>query len=320
MIDYILLVVFLFICAFFYLKIAEHFNIVDNPNFRSSHTTPVIRGGGILFYISLTLFFFNSGFQYPFFFIGLSLVVIISFLDDLYTLSAKFRFPVHILAVLLVLYQAGLYENYLLLFPLIILGIVFVNTFNFMDGINGITGFYSITTIVFLLLLSILENVMSKDIFIYTLIGLFVFGFYNFRVKARFFSGDSGSISMALLLFFCGVYLATQLNAPILILIISVYGADSIITIFYRLSIKENISKPHRRHLYQKLVDILGWSHLRVAFSFSILQIIINILVFFNYKSTIAVQWIIIVFTIILLSIFYFFIFKYLDRSTQHEK
>ncbi|MCH9661363.1 MAG: UDP-GlcNAc--UDP-phosphate GlcNAc-1-phosphate transferase [Bacteroidetes bacterium] len=316
MITYIIILVCLFVCAYLYLKIAERFNIVDNPNFRSSHTVPVIRGGGILFYLSILLFFILSDFPYPYFFIGLTLVAVISFLDDIFTLTAKQRLPIHLLSVLLVLWELGVIpDTPILAVILIIIGIVFINTFNFMDGINGITGFYSAVVLALLLFVSYRSGFLEIDIFIYALLAIIVFGFYNFRKKARFFSGDIGSLTMALLLFFCGTYLSVNLNAPIIILAVAVYGADSLLTIFYRLSLKENIAQPHRRHIYQKLVDRLSLPHLAVAGIYALLQLVIGILVISYYQSEISFQWILIIGVLLLLSILYFVAFNYLEKS-----
>lgn len=142
MTTYIIITSFLIIASLVYLKLAEHFNIVDKPNERSSHTIPTIRGGGILFLGALWLYFISSGFQYPYLILGATLIGGISFIDDLKTLSSKLRLPFQFFAIALVLIEIGmLTDSWWLLVLVLIIGVGFINIYNFMDGINGITGF-----------------------------------------------------------------------------------------------------------------------------------------------------------------------------------
>ena len=146
--NYSLVVLLLIVISYGYLKLAIKFKIIDKPNERSSHTKTTVRGGGIIFTIAILLFFLLNDFKYPYFCLGVVLVSIISFLDDIYTLSSKIRFPFQLLAVFLVLLEVGLPFSpvYIFIFA-VAFGIGVVNMFNFMDGINGITGLYSLATL-----------------------------------------------------------------------------------------------------------------------------------------------------------------------------
>lgn len=77
--QYLLIIISLFILELIYFKIADRFNIIDKPNERSSHTQITLRGGGIIFYFGALLFFIISDFQYPYFILGLTLMALISF-------------------------------------------------------------------------------------------------------------------------------------------------------------------------------------------------------------------------------------------------
>ena len=105
MITYILIFTILAIVSFIYLKLAIKFKIIDKPNERSSHTKITVRGGGIIFPIAILLFFIFNDYQYPYFVLGVFLISVVSFLDDIYTLSARIRFPFQIFAVLLVFFE-----------------------------------------------------------------------------------------------------------------------------------------------------------------------------------------------------------------------
>ena len=308
------LVVFLTVLSFFYLKIADKFNIVDKPNHRSSHTIPTIRGGGILFYLGCLIFFISSGFQYPYFFIGVSLVALISFIDDILTLSSSVRLPFQFLAVGLSFYEIGMIpETGLWILPFFILGVGLINEYNFMDGINGITGFYSLVTLGGLFIINEEIQVVNKDLLLYVLMSVIVFGFYNFRKKARMFAGDIGSISMAVLICFVGASIIYKTHSPIILLLISVYSVDAILTVIYRKSIGEKLTEPHRKHIYQKLVHTAKMPHLNVSIIYALLQMVINVIVLYTYKLDLTIQFTTLVVVILFLIFLYVLMFKRLE-------
>ena len=65
-----------------YFRVADHFNIIDKPNERSSHTRITLRGGGVVFYVGALVYFVASGFSFPWFMLGLTLIAGVSFVDD----------------------------------------------------------------------------------------------------------------------------------------------------------------------------------------------------------------------------------------------
>lgn len=313
--EYLIILILLIICAIVYLKLATKFNIVDNPNFRSSHTTPTIRGGGILFYIAVLCYFVASGFEAPYFVIGVSAIAIVSFLDDILTLSAKLRLPFQFLAIGLVLYQLHVFELPLLVIvTTAVVGVAFINVFNFMDGINGITGMYSIAVLGGLFVLNALEQLDYTQLLGYVLLSIGVFGYYNFRKKARMFAGDVGSISLAVVIFYVGLGIGIELEAPVVILLVAVYGIDGGLTILYRLFIGEHIMEPHRHHLYQKLVDVWKWSHLKVSFVYMSLQLVIAGVVLATYQFTVFNQIAVVSLVLLVLSIVYVYTFKLTEK------
>jgi UDP-N-acetylmuramyl pentapeptide phosphotransferase/UDP-N-acetylglucosamine-1-phosphate transferase len=301
------------ILSFIYLKLAIKYKIIDKPNERSSHTKITVRGGGIIFTIAILLFFVFNNFQYPYFFAGTLIIAIISFLDDIYTLSSKIRFPFQVVAVLLVLYQLNIPIEALSLIYLI-LGIGVINLFNFMDGINGITGFYAISVLSIFYCININEQIIDQNLIIYSLISLIVFGFYNFRKKAIFFAGDIGSVTIGILVFFIALFFAIELKAPIIILAIIVYGADGANTLLYRkIFTSESIFEPHRHHIYQKLVDVKKMSHLKVSLIYAIIQLLINVVLYKTYQLVMQTQFLILISFISFFILIYIFVFKKLE-------
>ncbi|QXP64486.1 glycosyltransferase family 4 protein [Polaribacter sp. HaHaR_3_91] len=309
----------LIVASFVYLKLANKFNIVDKPNERSSHTKVTIRGGGIIFPIAILLFFFLNDFQYPFFVLGLFLIAFVSFLDDIYTLSSRVRFPFQIIAISLILFQAAfpvfpLYYSVLCL----VLGVAVINMFNFMDGINGVTGMYSLAVLSGMYFINLNEAIVHTDLIVFSGLSLLVFGFYNFRKKALFFAGDIGSIAIGMLLFFIGFLFVLKLQSPIFLLLILVYGVDTALTMLYRIVYtKESVLDPHRHHVYQKLVDVSKISHLKVSMGYAVLQLVVNFTILKTYKLELSTQLIVFFGVIVLFIILYIFLFRLLAKKAK---
>ena len=276
---YILYFILLLALELAYFKLADKFNIIDKPNERSSHTTITLRGGGVIFYLGILLYFIVSGFQYPWFVLGLTLISAISFADDIKPQSSKIRLIIHFSAMVLIFYQWQLFNLpwYFTLIALIICtGII--NAYNFMDGINGITATYSLVIALTLLYVNTYHISFVDSQMIYILIlSLLVFLFFNFRKKAKCFAGDIGAVSIAFILLFLLGMLMLQTNNFSYIIFLIVYGVDTVLTIIHRIILKENIFEAHRKHAYQILSNELKLPHLLVSFFYAVLQLIINV-------------------------------------------
>lgn len=277
MMYYLIILVLLFLAELFYFKVADKYNIIDKPNERSSHTRITLRGGGVIFYFGALVYFLTSGFEYPWFMLALTFVAIISFIDDIRSTSQKLRLVFHFSAMALMFYQWGLFSLswwWIIIALIICTGII--NAYNFMDGINGITGGYSL--VVLLSLAYINEEVtpfVEQDLIYTVIMSVLVFCFFNFRKKARCFAGDVGSVSIAFILLFLLGKLIIQTGDFSWIILLSVYGVDSVLTIFHRLMLHENIGLPHRKHLYQLMANELRIPHVVVSVIYMVLQFLI---------------------------------------------
>ncbi|MBC7777728.1 MAG: glycosyltransferase family 4 protein [Phycisphaerae bacterium] len=284
-----------------YFRLARTYQISDQPNHRSSHQQVTLRGGGIIFPLAWLGYSIWNGFAYPYFTAGLLFIAGISFVDDLRPVSAKLRLGVHLLAFTLCFWELHVFE---LLpwwqWPLAyILCIGIVNAYNFMDGINGITGLYTLALFVPLAFQwgAPLTLLQATNPFSFLIAALLVFGFFNFRKKAVCFAGDVGSMSIGftvlflLVARFLGIWAS---GGPIpersnsvfvsaggydwsVFLFLALYGMDTILTIAYRLWLKENIFQAHRLHLYQYLANECRWPQMVVAGVYAVIQIIINL-------------------------------------------
>lgn len=279
MFHYILFTLILTTLLLAYFRIARHYNIIDKPNHRSSHRTITIRGGGIIFPIAALLWFFYYGFNFPWAITGLGIMAVVSFLDDIKTLSSKIRTVAHIIAVSFLFWQVQLFNLPWYYIPIAYLfTIAWINAFNFMDGINGITAFYSLVALFTLFWLNNTIAFIAPELLIILIISVLVFSFFNVRKRALTFAGDLGSVSMAFILAWFIISLMIKTGRIEYILLFAVYGIDTVVTIIYRLKRRENIFEAHRSHLYQYMSNELNLPHVWVSVVYGFVQLIINVI------------------------------------------
>lgn len=274
---YLLITALLWTVMLLYLRIARRYTILDKPNARSSHHRVTLNGGGIIFYVGMLIWLLCSGFAYPYFFIGLSLVAFVSFMDDLHPVSRMLRLSFHIIAVIFLFVQLKMYDvswYTFLFFTIVYVG--FINVYNFMDGINGLTGGYSLVAVgSFWYINNYIRPFIDNPLLYVVGLSLLVFLFFNFRRKAVCFAGDVGAVSMAFILLLLLVRLILFTADFSYFILFVLYGADGVLTILHRLLLRENILTPHRRHVYQMLVNELGFPHIKVSLCYMLLQAVI---------------------------------------------
>lgn len=289
----LLMFVVSFVILIVYMRIANKYNIIDKPNERSSHTSPIILGGGVVFPIVLV---FGSLFLHlrdSWFILGLFLVSLISFIDDRRPLPTWLRLAFHLGGVTAMLYGLGFWnEGWIFMIAAYVLVIGWLNAFNFMDGINGITALYALSMSGTALLI---YNLYGRDLRLYhdvhqlLILGisaLLAFAYFNVRKRARCFAGDVGSVSMGLFLAFVMLPIVINISWAFVGLAM-VYGIDAIFTILSRIMRKENIFEAHRTHLYQYLANELKWGHLKVSFTYFTVQLLINAILIWGYEAEI---------------------------------
>ena len=276
---YIIILVLLFVAELFYFRVADKCNIIDKPNERSSHSRITLRGGGIIFYFGALAYFLSNHWEYPWFMLALTLITFISFVDDVRSTSQGLRLVFHFTAMALMFYQWGLFSLswwWIIIALIVCTGII--NAYNFMDGINGITGGYSL--IILGALAYINEEMVSfaEPALIYTVLcSVVVFCFFNFRRKAKCFAGDVGSVSIAFILLFLIGKLILKTEDFSWMILLAVYGVDSVLTIIHRLMLHENIGLPHRKHMYQLMANELKIPHVVVSLVYMAVQAIVII-------------------------------------------
>jgi UDP-N-acetylmuramyl pentapeptide phosphotransferase/UDP-N-acetylglucosamine-1-phosphate transferase len=287
-----------------YFKVADRFNIIDKPNLRSSHTEITLRGGGVIFWFSALLYFVQHFQNNYFFFTGITLVSLVSFWDDIQSLSNKIRITIHFLAITLIFYDLSIFDFIPILEIVLayIIAIGLINAYNFMDGINGITGLYTLVVMGSLLYVNKNIQLFTDSSFIkYALIASLVFLFFNYRKRAKCFAGDVGSIAIAFWIIYLLLKLILVTNSIIWLLFLAVYGVDACCTILHRLYLKQNIFEAHRLHLYQVLSNEYKIQHRLVAIYYAVAQVIVSVVVVFLYNKVQSVILFVIVISPLLL-------------------
>jgi UDP-N-acetylmuramyl pentapeptide phosphotransferase/UDP-N-acetylglucosamine-1-phosphate transferase len=279
---YLVSAALLIAAIYLYFRLAEKYRIVDLPNERSSHMGVTIRGGGVIFPLAAFLWFLFSGFELPWLILGVLLIAVISFLDDLMPMSFFLRIMVQMTAVTLMFWQANVFRlHWPYLFAAYILAIGWINAFNFMDGINGITPLYSLVSLGTLWWVNQSVHFAPDGLIVLMIISTLIFSWFNMRKKALCFAGDVGSISMAFIIAFFTAALMNKTDMVVYMMFFSLYGIDTVITILYRIDKNENIFLPHRTHLYQYLANEMKWSHLAVSGLYACIQLVVNIATLF---------------------------------------
>ena len=314
---YLLLFVLLVVAELAYFKIADKFNIIDKPNERSSHSSIVLRGGGVIFSLSMIVWAAMMAVQgdwtevvgYLPFLVGLLLVAGVSFWDDVKSLPDSVRLVVQFVAMALMFWSMGImhWNMWWIVLIALIVCVGATNVINFMDGINGITAGYSLAVLLPLFLLNKELCFVEQSFLAVAIIGVLVFCIFNFRPKgkAKCFAGDVGSIAIAfIMLFVIGRLIVLTQDVTYLVLLL-VYGVDGCLTICHRIMLHENLGEAHRKHAYQLMANELKIGHVKVSSLYMAMQLIVSLGFIYVCPNTIAAHWIYMVGAIAVLGVAY---------------
>jgi UDP-GlcNAc:undecaprenyl-phosphate GlcNAc-1-phosphate transferase len=250
-------------------------DVMDVPNARSSHAAPVPRGGGIGVYAALSLAcavaaVVGSDVSWLPLVVGLA-VAAVGLADDLRGLSGPVRLVLQLLAGSCVaVWATGSIEagsgRWLALVAIVVLVAGYVNAFNFMDGIDGISALSG--AVAGLWFAHVGGRVDEPGL---TTVGLALagalLGFLPWNApRAQVFLGDVGSYGVGLVIAALCAW-AWVAGAALMLAVapLVVYGADTAWVLVKRARGRRSLMEAHREHAYQRLVDELGWSHLTAS-------------------------------------------------------
>lgn len=323
MITYIIIFILLFIAELVYFHIADKCSIIDKPNGRSSHSTVVLRGGGIVFLIGIWVWSLFFEFQYPWFLVGLTLVAGVSFVDDIHSLPDSVRLVIQFAAAAMAFYQLGIlhWSMWWIILLALVVYVGATNVINFMDGINGITAGYSLAVLIPLALVNLTSVFVAQSLIVSTILASLVFCVFNFRPKgkAKCFAGDVGSIGIAFIMLFLLGHLIIRTGDITWLIFLLVYGVDGCLTIAHRIMLHENLGEAHRKHVYQIMANELKIGHVKVALLYMVIQLIISLGFIYSCPNTMLAHWVYLIGAFAVLAIAYIlFMKKYYHLHEQY--
>jgi UDP-N-acetylmuramyl pentapeptide phosphotransferase/UDP-N-acetylglucosamine-1-phosphate transferase len=281
--------------------------ILDVPNERSSHTVPTPRGGGLVIALVCLVFYaFYAGFTAHHisfgYFAGAILIAVVSWFDDLKSVSSALRFLIHAIGAGLAIFSLGYWQKiYLPFIGEIDAGFVglivtffwiiwLTNAYNFMDGIDGIAATQALTAGIGWLLVGLVFNLEITGF----LGGVLAFSSLGFLLHnwqpAKIFMGDVGSAFLGYTFAVMPLLAASEtaknqsLLTVVAVWLVWLFVFDTLYTFFRRLLRGEKFWQAHRSHLYQRLV-IAGYSHRFVTGLYGILSLMILAAVLFRFRA-----------------------------------
>jgi len=339
---YIIIFIILLVAELAYFRIADRFNIIDKPNERSSHSTIVLRGGGIIFAISIIVWCLCFGcastcaatvINYLPFLIGLIMIAGVSFIDDIRSLPDSLRLVVQFLAILFMFWSMGImhWDLWWTLPIAMFICVSGINIINFMDGINGITAGYSLAVLIPLMLLNgdpstssgTAHGFIDESYLIVAILGVLVFCIFNFRPKgkAKCFAGDVGSVGIAFIMLFALGRLIFHTGDATYLVLLEIYGADGLLTISHRIMLHENLGQAHRKHAYQIMANELKIGHVKVSLLYMVLQLAVSLGFIYLCPNTILAHWCYLIgISVILIVAYIIFMIKYYPLHEAYLK
>lgn len=294
--------------AWFVFRFANQLGLLDVPNERSSHeiAAPIPKGAGVGILAAFVLASLQLGIPINFW-LSATILALLSLMGDRVDIAPKFRLVLQFIAAFVLLFpvQATGPTYLLICFLLSVFIVGTANFYNFMDGINGICGIAGAVGFGFLSVFAFLSQGYSAFVVLGICMSFACLGFLPFNFpKARVFMGDVGSILLGFVFASMAVVLARNLRDLVcMAAFLFPFYADELGTMAVRLrddSQRERASssgtsyfgrwriemflgrlrrlaKPHRRHVYQLLVNEIGLAHWKVSVGYGVLQVVVGI-------------------------------------------
>ena len=333
-ITYAIIAIVLLALELIYFKVADKCNIIDKPNERSSHTSVVLRGGGVIFLIGVWIWSLFFGFSYPWFLAAVTLVAGVSFVDDIRSLPDSVRLVIQFTAMGMMMYQVTTYGlpfaiEWYWKVAICIVGLIVcvgaTNIINFMDGINGITAGYSLAVLLPLALINsqfTIRNLqfIDESFLIVAILGVLVFSIFNFRPKgkAKCFAGDVGSIGIAFIMLFAIGRLIVLTGDVTYLILLLVYGIDGCCTIIHRIMLHENLGEAHRKHAFQLMANELKIGHVKVSLLYMAMQLAVSLGFVYLCPDNVLCHWMYLIGAALVLALAYLLFMK--KYYHLHEK
>lgn len=268
--------------AFGIARLGRFSGLTDHPTGRSSHSTPTPKGGGIglliAFCVAVVVLRTPAIFWFP-----IVIVSMAGLIADRFAISPAVRLVLQLAAAGIIV--VGLrhawpaYQCACLAVPVIIFIVGTANFYNFMDGINGIAacagvvGFGLVSYYAFYIAGDPRPGALALCM-AFACIGFLPLNF----PRARVFMGDVGSILLGFLFAGFAVALSESVfDFLCLAACIFPFYADELTTMYVRLRDRDDLTRPHRKHLYQLMANEMGLPHWKVTVLYAMMQCIVGV-------------------------------------------
>ena len=307
------IIVFLILTVLSYLgvhmirRLALRHQILDTPNERSSHSTPIPLGGGL----AIVLIVLATGAWVAdemdwrrslIYIVSASIMAWMGWRDDVRSLPALFRLTVQGLIAFVSIWGMGYFKVVAIpLFGELQLGFIGIlitflwivgltNAYNFMDGIDGMAGGVAFSAALGWMWLA--ADTGKWFVFWVALaIAASSLGFLGHNwTPAKVFMGDVGSTFLGYTFAVLSLVSADRGGDALLIgtLLMWIVIMDSFVTFLGRVLKRENVFTGHRSHLFQRLV-LGGYRHTTISQLYMLLTIIAGLLAYlWSQDDTVA--------------------------------
>ncbi len=319
---YIIIAIVLVAAELVYFRVADKYNLVEKQKENGHTSTITRRGGGVIFLLSIViwglmmLLLGNEILDYIPFLCGLLLVAGISFVEEFRSVPESVRVAIHFVAMGLMFWGMGI-VYWTLWWKILLALIVFVGAMNvigFMDGINGITAGYGFVVLLSLFLLNnqFDEPFMLDSLLGVSILGVVVFGFYNFRPggKAKAFAGSVGSVGISFIILFAIGKLIIKTGDVTWLAFLLVCGVDGCLTIIHQAIKRKGLGRVHRKHAYQLMANELEMNHVVVSVIYMTIQLIISLVMIYLIPDTLEAHWTYVIVVALVLSVAYILFMK----------
>ncbi len=307
--------------AWFIMKYGSRLGINDIPNHRSSHVKVTPRCGGVGILIAFVISSLILSIPIYLWFTAVVISLISLWGGDKHHLSAKERlalqFVCSVLFLILLGNSQGLpFNSFFMLLPLAVFVVGTSNFYNFMDGIDGIAGITGIVAFSLLAMYAYINRVDGSYVILCISLAFSCLGFLFFNLpRARVFLGDVGSVLIGFI-FACLVIVLSETFNDFLAMagFLATFYFDEIFTMIIRVYNKESLLRPHRKHIYQLLVNELSISHWKIAMLYGVVQFFIGLTIIYCHSEKLFVLPLLYLFYVLL---FIFFSMKVLKMVAE---
>lgn len=331
--------------------VVEYKRLMDDPNQRSSHKSKTPTLGGIAFFYCLifALFFIKDRAEHlEFIYIipGLTILFIVGLKDDMVVLSPGSKLMAQIIAISFVLANdsftiesfngfLNIYEIPFFLYLAIagFLMLTIINSYNLIDGIDGLA---SIVGIVIMIIYTTIFYLSQEYFFALIAITMnaCLMAFFGFNVSSnkKIFMGDTGSLIVGFIISILTLkFLALEPtaygelpflleNAPIIaisILIVPLFDTARVFAI--RIANKKGPFSPDRNHVHHVLIDFWGLSHKQASFIIGCFNIIFVVLFIILGSKAKNLGMVIMLVSVVIVLAYVFFKYNY-NFTTLKQK